>query len=59
MICSECKSEMSKKWNPSAAKAMGGAAVTWSCGVCGYQLLQEKTKLRPKDVEDPLDSIST
>ena len=58
MACTECNSEMSKKWHPGAAKAPGGAAVTWACGVCGHELLHEKTKLTPKDVEDPLDSIS-
>jgi len=46
---------MSKKWNPSAAKAMGGAAVTWECGVCGYQHPQDKTKVRARHAPDTLD----
>lgn len=38
MICPECKSEMSKKWQAKStdepAKVSG---MVWSCGVCGRQ----------------------
>jgi len=44
MNCPECNSEMSKKWHPTAARAMGGTAVTWECGVCGCELTPDKTK---------------
>jgi hypothetical protein len=48
MICVDCNSEMSKKWHPSAAKAMGGVAVVWACGVCGSKLTQADMKLSAK-----------
>jgi len=48
MICPECNSEMSKKWNPSTAKTMAGEAVVWECGVCGCQLTQADMKLSAK-----------
>lgn len=54
MICTECNSEMSKKWHPGTAKAMGGAIVTWACGVCGYQLLQDKTRISADRAAEPL-----
>jgi len=39
MICPECKSEMSKRWQAKSADdpaAISGPV--WSCGVCGRQL---------------------
>ena len=48
MICPQCDSEMSKKWNPSSAKTAAGAAVVWECGVCGCQLTQADMKSSAK-----------
>ena len=44
---------MSKKWNPSAAKVPGGAAVVWECSVCGCQLTQAEMKLSAKHAAEP------
>jgi hypothetical protein len=39
MICPDCKSEMSKKWQPKSADEPATASgMVWSCGVCGRQL---------------------
>jgi hypothetical protein len=39
MICPDCKSEMSKKWQPRGAGEVAVASgMVWSCGVCGSQL---------------------
>lgn len=39
MICPECKSEMSKKWQARSAGEIGAlSGLVWSCGVCGRQL---------------------
>ena len=48
MICPQCDNEMSKKWNPSSAKHLAGAAVAWECGVCGCQLTQADMKSAAK-----------
>jgi hypothetical protein len=38
MICPECKSEMSKKWQAkSADEPTKVSGMVWSCGVCGRQ----------------------
>ncbi len=39
MICPQCKSEMSRKWQPrSGDKVVVLSSLVWSCGVCGHQL---------------------
>jgi hypothetical protein len=39
MICPDCKSEMSKKWQArSPGDATVASGLVWSCGVCGSQL---------------------
>jgi hypothetical protein len=39
MICPDCKSEMSKKWQPRGAGEVAvPSGMVWSCGVCGSQL---------------------
>lgn len=48
MICPQCDSEMSKKWNPSSVKTLAGAAVVWECGVCGCKLTQADMKVMAK-----------
>ena len=48
MTCPECKSEMSKKWHPSAAKGGAGSAVVWGCSVCGFHVTQADIKLSAK-----------
>ena len=48
MICPQCHSEMSKKWNPSSAKTAAGAAVAWECSVCGCKLTQADMKSSAK-----------
>ena len=61
MICPDCKSEMSKKWQPrSADEKAVPAGLVWSCGVCGRQLTladmkshaqtEHKIELRPAGV---------
>ena len=38
MICPECKSEMSKKWQATSADQPAKVSgIVWSCGVCGRQ----------------------
>ena len=38
MICPECKSEMSKKWQAkSLDEPTKVSGMVWSCGVCGGQ----------------------
>lgn len=38
MICPECKSEMSKKWQAkSADEPAKVSGMVWACGVCGRQ----------------------
>ena len=48
MICPQCDSEMSKKWNPSSANTPVVAAVVWECGVCGCKLTQADMKVSAK-----------
>lgn len=39
MVCPECKSEMSKKWEPRGGhNAAVISSLVWSCGVCGHRL---------------------
>ena len=59
MICPQCNNEMSKKWNPSAAKVTVGAAVVWACSVCGCQLTQADIKLSAKHAAPPVCPDST
>ncbi len=45
MNCPDCKSEMSKKWQPkSADDPASGSGLVWLCGVCGRQLTQADIK---------------
>lgn len=45
MLCPECKSEMSKKWQPkSAHDAAAASGLVWLCGVCGCQLTMADMK---------------
>lgn len=49
MICPQCKSEMSKKWQPkSAAKVVALSSLVWACGVCGQQFTLSEVKSRAK-----------
>ena len=57
MNCPHCNVEMSKKWRPSAAKASGGSAMTWACGVCGCQLTKADMKRSAKQLAaEPLEA---
>ena len=49
MICPECNSEMSKKWQPKpACQVIGLATVLWACGICGHQVSPHDPKAPSK-----------
>jgi len=48
---------MSKKWTPSSANIMAGAAVMWECSVCGHQITQADMKASAKQSRGP--NVST
>ena len=49
MTCPNCKSELSKVWQPQrAANAMAIAHVQWSCSTCGEVFNREQLRPRAK-----------
>ncbi len=65
MICPECKSEMSKKWQAkSADEPAKVSGMVWSCGVCGRQTTladmksygQTEHKVKPEPASSLLTS---
>lgn len=63
MVCPDCKSEMSKKWQPRSAGEVVSSGPVWSCGVCGSQLtladMKAFTQTERKVESEPLSSLLT
>ncbi len=64
MICPECKSEMSKKWQPRSAGAVAvPSGMVWSCGVCGRQLtladMKSHAQTEHKVEHEPASNVLT
>ncbi len=64
VMCPECKSEMSKKWQPkSADDPTAASGLVWLCGVCGCQLTMADMKSRvptePKAEHEAISDLLT
>jgi RNase P subunit RPR2 len=64
MICPDCKSEMSKKWQArSAGDVALSSGLVWSCGVCGSQLtladVKANANTEPKAEHEPVSNLVT
>ena len=63
MVCPDCKSEMSKKWQPRSSGEIASSGPVWSCGVCGSQLtladMKAHVQTDPKAENEPLSNLLT